>query len=121
VGAQTITFVEPVIARYVELELLRNFGDSRFIGLSEVRGIAGAAPTAIPASVPVTLAETDGSLALSFPTESGLLYRVYRSFTLETGSWAPVGRPLIGDGAVQELTFGAAAERAFYQILVSTP
>ena len=60
-------------------------------------------------------------LLLSFPTVSGKTYRVERSDTLQTGSWATVQADIPGTGGTVQVAdaAGAAQPKRFYRIVIT--
>ncbi|MEI8037004.1 MAG: hypothetical protein WCJ14_01315, partial [Verrucomicrobiota bacterium] len=60
-------------------------------------------------------------LLLSFPTVSGKTYRVERSDTLQTGSWATVQANIPGTGGTVQVAdaAGAAQPKRFYRIVIT--
>jgi len=67
-----------------------------------------------------TLQANGGDMVVSFPTVSGKTYRLERSGTLQTGSWATVSNAIPGNGSTVQVTDTGGAEQSkrFYRVVV---
>jgi surface-anchored protein len=59
---------------------------------------------------------TGSQLRISFPTEMGISYRLQRRASLENGSWADLGDPLVGTGAEGHWTVPSDNTTGFFRV-----
>jgi len=57
-----------------------------------------------------------GNVVLSFPTEMGVIYRVFYRDDLSTGNWIQMGT-VLGDGTRKSVSEPATADRRFYAVV----
>ncbi|MGC9452456.1 MAG: hypothetical protein ACP5I4_13545 [Oceanipulchritudo sp.] len=80
------------------LTINKGTGAQRY-GISGLQIVANQAAEPEPVPVPAVHIARDGAdWRISFFSEENLSYQLYRTESL-TGSWDPVGDPMIGDGA----------------------
>jgi hypothetical protein len=90
-------------------------------GLSNTKEFtSGTDPNSAASALKIAQVQTSGSnLVVSFPSVSGKTYRVERSDTLQSGSWATVQDNIAGTGGTIQITdTGAAAQsKRFYRVV----
>jgi hypothetical protein len=69
------------------------------------------------AGITLTAARSGGNLVLSFPTQTGVNYRVFYRSALTTGNWSLL-TTVPGNGAVKSVTDPTTASPRFYKVTV---
>ena len=70
----------------------------------------------VPATgLPLTANRSGNNVVISFPTQSGVIYRVFYRDNLTTGNWALL-TSVIGDGTVKSVNDPATATGRFYKV-----
>ncbi len=71
----------------------------------------------VPVSgIALTAGSSSGSNVVSFPTQTGVIYRVLYRESLTEGTWMLL-TSVVGDGAVKSVTDPSTAARRFYQVV----
>ncbi len=68
------------------------------------------------AGIPLSADISNGSVNISFPTQSGVPYRVFYRENLSGGSWTPLMR-LLGDGTTRRVVDSSAASQRYYRVV----
>ena len=69
----------------------------------------------VPTSgINVSAAKSGGNVIISFPTQAGVVYRVFYRDNLTAGSWTLL-TTVLGDGAVKSVNDPSTATRRFYK------
>jgi hypothetical protein len=72
-------------------------------------------PAATQVSLSVALAGSN--VQLSFPTQSGLTYQVWRKFALTDANWTLIST-VAGDGSVKTVLDGIVPGQGFYRLSI---
>src|SRR5207244_5064183 len=71
----------------------------------------------VPTSgINVAAARSGTNIIISFPTQAGVVYRVFYRSDLSTGSWTLL-TTVVGDGTVKQMTDPLVAGKRFYKVV----
>jgi hypothetical protein len=71
----------------------------------------------VPASgITLTAAHSGGNVVISFPTQTGVVYRVFSRNGLSTGNWTLL-TTVLGNGAVKSVNDPASGAQTFYRVV----
>jgi hypothetical protein len=71
----------------------------------------------VPASgITLTAVRSGNNVAVSFPSQSGVIYRVFYRDNLSTGTWSLL-TSVLGDGTVKSVNNPATATGRFYKVI----
>ncbi|HEY9175842.1 MAG TPA: hypothetical protein VI136_26480 [Verrucomicrobiae bacterium] len=71
----------------------------------------------VPASgIPLSAAKVGGSVQLSFPTQAGVVYRVFQRTDVHNGAWSLL-TTVLGDGSVKTVNDPATTLQRFYKVV----
>jgi hypothetical protein len=71
----------------------------------------------VPATGITATAKKSGSnVSITFPTQAGVLYRVFYRNSLATGNWTLL-TTVLGDGSVKSASDPSASAQRFYKIV----
>jgi len=71
----------------------------------------------VPVSgITLSAARSGSNVSISFPTQAGVIYRVFYSANSTTGNWVLL-TTLLGDGTVKSASDSSNAARRFYKVV----
>ncbi len=71
----------------------------------------------VPASgITLSAARSGSNVIISFPTQSGVIYRVFYRDALTTGTWTLLNT-VLGDGAIKAVTNAASATQRYFKVV----